>query len=402
MMYQQSKFFKTTLGFCLISLFTFNVIAQEDEKQKPVNLVPNASFENVVGKLKGLGSIESAEGWMSPTGVRADIFVPSKKLLAINVPENDMGKEEPKDGENYAGVVAFSFGDKSPRSYMMTKLSTPLKKGQKYCVKFYVSLAEGSLYASNQLGIHFSSKPLGTDQKVSIIEKTHVLQAENKIFNAKYNWDEVCAEFIAEGGEKYITIGNFTSNEDTKFEKVKKDKSYTKEYYAMAYYYIDNVSVEMVPVSEICQCQEQKKKAEAYSSLIYQKVVTLKDDMTPKEKIEKQNLYFGAGSANLTIEAKKSLDLIIAMMKANPSMKLEVKGHNDAMESKLALDEEMYRDIANKRIASVVAYLTSNGISESSIIPTLMGSMEENSEIVESDEEELKNAKNRWVSFKVR
>jgi len=122
-MYLQSKFFKTTLGFCLISLLTFNLIAQEDEKQQPVNLVPNSSFENVVGKMKGLGSIESAEGWMSPTGVRADIFVPSKKLLAINVPENDMGKEDAKDGENYAGLVAYSFGDKSPRSYIMTKLA---------------------------------------------------------------------------------------------------------------------------------------------------------------------------------------------------------------------------------------------------------------------------------------
>lgn len=71
---------------------------------------------------------------------------------------------------------------------------------------------------------------------------------------------KVCAEFIAEGGEKYITIGNFTSNEDTKFEKVKKDKAYTKEYYAYAYYYIDDVSIMMVPQSEICNCQEQKKE----------------------------------------------------------------------------------------------------------------------------------------------
>lgn len=136
MMYLQSKFFKTTLGFCLISLLTFNVVAQEDEKQQPVNLVPNSSFENVVGKMKGLGSIESAEGWMSPTGVRADIFVPSKKLLAINVPENDMGKEDAKDGENYAGLVAYSFGDKSPRSYIMTKLASPLKKVRSIVLSF--------------------------------------------------------------------------------------------------------------------------------------------------------------------------------------------------------------------------------------------------------------------------
>ncbi len=396
MIYQKSKFLKTILGL-LTCLFLIQINAQE-----VVNLVPNSSFENIAGKLKGLGSIESAEGWMSPTGVRADIFVPSKKILSINVPENDLGKEDAKDGENYAGLTAFSFGDKMPRSYMMVKLSSPLKKGQKYCVKFYVSLAEGSLYASNQLGAHFSSKPLGTDQKVSIIEETHVLQAENKVFNAKYNWDEVCAEYRANGGEKFLTLGNFTSNDDTKYEKIRKDREYDKEFFAMAYYFIDEVSVTMVSDSEICTCQAEKKQAEAYSTLIYQKVVTLNDEMTSKQKIEKQNLYFGAGAARLSLEAKKSLDVIIALMKEDSAMKLEIKGHNDAMESKLSMDEEMYRDIANKRIASVIEYLKLNGIEESRLIPTLMGTMEDNPEILESDEEDLKFAKNRWVSFKLR
>ena len=70
------------------------------------------------------------------------------------------------------------------------------------------------------------------------------------------------------------------------------------------------------------------------------------------------------------------------------SIKLEVKGHNDAMESKLSMEEEMYRDIANKRISSVIEYLKTNGIDESKVIPTLMGTMEESSEILESDEED--------------
>lgn len=396
MIYPKSNFFKTIVGG-LICFLMIQINAQE-----PVNLVTNSSFENVVGKLKGLGSIESAEGWMSPTGVRADIFMPSKKVLSINVPENQLGKEDPKDGDNYAGLTAFSFGDKMPRSYMMIKLSSPLKKGQKYCVKFYVSLAEGSLYASNQLGAHFSSKPLGTDQKVSIIEETHVIQAENKVFNAKYNWDEVCAEYRAQGGEKFLTIGNFTSNENTKYEKIRKDREYDKEFFAMAYYYIDEVSVIMSSDSEICTCLEEKKQAEAYSTLIYQKVVTLNDEMTTKQKVEKQNLYFGAGSARLSLEAKKSLDIIIDLMKVDESIKLEVKGHNDAMESKLSMEEEMYRDIANKRISSVIEYLKTNGVDESKVIPTLMGTMEESSEILESDEEDLKLAKNRRVSFRVR
>jgi len=386
----------------ILSLIAFGFIstissAQEEEK----NLVPNGSFETIEGKLKALGCIENAEGWYSPTGVRADIYTPSKKIPAIDVPVNTYGKEDPKDGESYAGIVAFSYGNKVPRSYVYTKLESPLKKGQKYCVKFYVSLAETSKYASNQVGVHFSSKPLATDQKVSVIEKTHVLQAENKVFNAMYNWDEVCAEYVAEGGEKFLTIGNFTSDEDTKSEKNKKSKEYSDQF-IQAYYYLDDVSVIALEPEQFCVCLEKKKEIEVYSTLIYQKLPTVNDDMKPKEKIELQKLYFGAGSSNLSIEAKKALDFVISQLKSNSTLKLEIKGHNDSMESKLAPEVDVYQDIAMKRVNAVLMYLTENGISEARLISTSEGSMTVNSEIIETDDEELKLAKNRRVSFKVR
>ena len=192
------------LAFLGLGFISNQSIAQQTE-----NLVENGSFEQTDGKVKKLGSIESALGWVSPTGVRADLFTPSG-VPEINVPINAFGKEEAKEGANYAGIYAYSFGDKAPRSYIMTKLSTPLKKGLKYCVKFNVSLAEASKYASNQMGAVLSSKPVTTDSKTAIIEKASVLHSDNKVFNAMYNWETVCAEFVATGGEKFITIGNFS------------------------------------------------------------------------------------------------------------------------------------------------------------------------------------------------
>ena len=98
------------LAILLIGFISFGSFSQEE-----VNLVPNGSFENVQGKLKKLGCIENAEGWYSPTGVRADVYVPSKKSPEIDVPINIYGKEEAKEGSNYAGIVAFSYGNKVPR-----------------------------------------------------------------------------------------------------------------------------------------------------------------------------------------------------------------------------------------------------------------------------------------------
>ena len=53
--------FIATMAFGMLSIFAFG--------QEGQNLVPNGSFEAVGKKPKKLGSIESATGWVSPTGV---------------------------------------------------------------------------------------------------------------------------------------------------------------------------------------------------------------------------------------------------------------------------------------------------------------------------------------------
>ena len=366
-----------------------------------VNLVQNGSFESLEGKLKSLGCIENAVGWTSPTGVRADVFTPSK-TLDINVPENIYGKEEAKNGTNYAGIVAFSYGDAIPRSYLMSKLTTPLKKGAKYCVKFNLSLAETSKYASNQIGVNFASKPFGTDAKTALIDKTQILDFKNKIFSGLYNWEQVCGTYTAEGGEKFLTIGNFTSNENTKSEKNKKDPKMKNAQVTAAYYYIDDVSVTMLVEDVVCECEGGQSDDSNYSKTIYQKVINSNDKMSAKEKIELNTEYFGFGKSNLIPSSLVSLDLISTLMIENPSFKLEVFGHSDEMEEKLSKEKPQFVDIANRRVNEVMKYLISKGISESSLIGSHVGITEPNPEISEGDDDDLKLAKNRRVSFKVR
>ena len=225
-----------------VGILSLNAFAQEGQ-----NLISNSGFESVGKAPKRLGSIESAEGWVSPTGVRADLFT-SSKLEDINVPENIYGKEHPKEGGNYAGIVGYSYGDKMPRSYVMTKIDVPLKKDMRYCVKFNLSLAEASKYASNNIGAKLSKKPFGSDSKLPLIDEASLLHYNNdhKIMSARYNWTEVCGVVVAEGGEKYITIGNFNSDDETKSERMKKDPKTKVTQIVAAYYYIDDVTVRLL------------------------------------------------------------------------------------------------------------------------------------------------------------
>lgn len=383
-----------TMSFGILSL---GVFAQEGD-----NLIENGGFESVDKAPKKLGSIESATGWVSPTGVRADLFT-ANKIPDISVPENIYGKEHPKEGGNYAGIVGYSYGDKVPRSYVMTKINVPLKKDLRYCVKFNVSLSEASKYATNNIAAKMSKKPYGTDSKLPLIDDPSLVHYNNdhKILSARYDWTEICGVFVAEGGEKYITIGNFNSDDETKSERMKKDPKINVTQIVAAYYYIDDVSVRLLNDGEECDCQAEESGKE-YSTTIYQKVFNITEEMTPKQKIEIHEIFFAFGKDKLTTEGIRALDLIAETMKANPALKLQVNGHNNAMEDSVGIENDYYAGMDNKRIGAVMAYLKEKGIPETRMLFVRQGSEDPSSDTNPEDDEDLILAKNRRVTFKVR
>ncbi len=127
---------RSKLIYPLFILFSFNsYIAQEDN-----NLVLNTSFESIDGQLKKLNQINVANDWYSPTPLKADLFT-SSVPGAIGTTENIYGKEFPKEGENYAGILTYSYNNKKPRTYLQSLLIKPLASGLNYCVNIHVSLS---------------------------------------------------------------------------------------------------------------------------------------------------------------------------------------------------------------------------------------------------------------------
>ena len=363
-----------------------------------VNLVPNGSFEATTGKIKKVGAIEEVTGWTSPTGAKADVFLPNK-LTTINVPENMYGKEVAKEGNNYVGIVAYSMNNKVPRSYVTVKLDAPLKKGVRYCVTFNLSLSEASKYACNQIGANFSSKTSPTAEKVTMIDVAHVQQRDNKIINITYNWEKICGVYEAKGGEKYLTIGNFIKDENVKTEINKKPKEMKVEVTPSAYYFLDDVSVVMMDASAECSCAGDEPKNE-YSTTVFQKSVITNSKMTPAQVVNAQQTFFAFGKANLSPDGKTMLDLIAQKMTENPTMKLEIDGHSDAMEDSVGVEKTQYSGMAEKRALAVFEYLKSKGIDANRLIPVSKDSAVPNDEISESDDEDLRMAKNRRVTFR--
>jgi outer membrane protein OmpA-like peptidoglycan-associated protein len=214
----------------------------------------------------------------------------------------------------------------------------------------------------------------------------------------------VCNTYTAKGDEKFLTIGNFDRNENTQFQAVKKPKDAEADALTHAYYYIDNIIVRLVDNPSECACFNAKppKIEDSFSTLVFDKTPEVNDKMNTDKKIAAQTIYFRAGKSSLTENARVNLDFIVAQMNANPSLRIEITGHNDALEIKAGAENEEYLDMDRKRVAAAVKYLVNNGISEDRIVKSYKSDTVPSTEIGEDDDQEVKDAKNRRVEFSVK
>lgn len=372
---------KITLSLLALSVVFFTT-AQDD------NMVENGGFEQIEGRIKRQGAINVAIGWMSPTKASADLFA-GKVKEGLSTPKNFVGFEEPKEGENYAGIRVFSYNDKEPRQYISSKLKLPLRKGALYCVKFYVNLAEGSKYASNNIGVNFSKKQYNIDENKSIMTTTHLMHQDNPIHNHIFGWEEVCGTYEATGGEKFLTIGNFHSNGDTKNQRLKKVKGFAGTSVMSAYYYIDQISVKMIDEEDECDCKI--KEHEVKVDYIYEVAAVNPEGMKDDLIIRYTELYFGYGHTEFShsdLDHLKNLDLV---MKNNDAYKLTIIAHMDSDE---AADEDQ-AGLDSRRAEAVKKHLIEKGISADRIIMKPMGANEPQN----TAGDEIGQAKNRRITF---
>lgn len=378
----------------------FSLLVGLSFSQDPDNLVPNPGFEGTKGKLKNIKQIHKATDWHSPTGLRADLFSATVRNTPVSVPDNKYGREQPLEGNNYAGITVYSYNNRLPRTYILTTLTQKLKKGQKYCVKFNVSLSDLSKYAVNNIGAHITKKPIEIDGKENIVFKKGepvVKIKSNRIFNGRYNWETVCGVFEAEGKEQYLIIGNFDETKDTKYKKLKKKKDTKGSQLPLAYYYIDDVSV--IPLTDenkdICICEKEDK--EEVERIIYRKQQTSMDGFSDEEKINNSTIYFDHLKSELEPDAKGDLDQLAGVLIENSSYKVKIVGHSTKEETTIAKEEEFHEDLAKRRIQKTVEYLKSHGLDESKFETEIMDDLEPAS----NGDTQLDEAKNRRVEFKL-
>ncbi len=215
------------------------------------NLVKNYSFEDHTDCPYSRNQLHFSEGWYNPCNGGTDYFhACSYGLSNWWTPFNVGGYQVPHTGVAHAGIYLF-YGPEY-REYIGTTLSNELQSAHWYHLTFYVSLGNGSRYATDLLGACVLKDTCICDHTTIPIQ--HLLEYTPQVCNPRGRvlsdtlaWMEVSGTFRAEGGEKFLIIGDFYRDEDNTLLLVGDTNQYP-----ICYYFVDDVSlVEVDSVNRI-------------------------------------------------------------------------------------------------------------------------------------------------------
>ena len=214
--------------------FTLLVIPLISGFAKAQNIAPNPSFETYspCPTTYGNGGSLECTPWQNGNQATADYYNACATGTDVWVPDNIQGSQTAHTGNAYTGI--YMRESSIWREYIQAPLLEPCVAGYSYEVSFYVSLADLYCPTAN-FGAYLSVNPppgnnIGTPGVIPQVESNLGFITENN------DWVLVSGCFTAQGGEQWITIGNFYNNANTPMQP-----GCTTSY--ASYYYIDDVSV---------------------------------------------------------------------------------------------------------------------------------------------------------------
>lgn len=186
------------------------------------NIVPNPSFE-ICSNCDDSYTIFIPNGPIIPGWSNPNILTPD----FISVPSQNFLPFDTISGNNFLGIVSYQsiFNDPSPesynqREYLQCELIDALVYKKFYKVDFYtLSFIYDTWgnFLTNNLGIYFSAAQFYSNNGNYIDSAAQVKYFQNEIINNPLTWEKFSGIYQAEGGEKFMTVGNFNSDSETAF-----------------------------------------------------------------------------------------------------------------------------------------------------------------------------------------
>jgi OmpA-OmpF porin, OOP family len=331
----------------LISLVTFASMPLDAQ-----NLVPNPSFEELIRCPHSFSTDRNdfvLPGWYSATKGTPDHFHACSWGEA-DVPYNWAGSSNAKTGKGYVGIYAWMRRDDENhyREYVACELAEPLRAGLRYRLEFYYKLSSYSVYSVDRMGLLLTTERLllNHDQMIAMPPTLAVI-SDSSITNETGSWQHAVMDYVAQGGEQYLAIGNFSDNQNTRYTKLPHRTGKSSMLISSAYYYIDDVSVTLLdPIEE---------KALVRQQFDLDRIELNKDYIL-------KNIQFEFDSYTLLKSSHKELDQVVDYLLNNLNLNARLSGHTDFLGS-----EDYNIALSQNRARSVADYLISKGVKQDRI-----------------------------------
>jgi hypothetical protein len=220
------------------------------------NLVPNPSFENHSDCSNIY--IYNAIPWClsSSNGPGSAYFQACQTSTSFKTPLQYVdvcmqSYQAPRTGVAYIDISSFVQSATQESSVPQVKLIDTLKAGKNYCVTYYVSVFNNAKYTIDKLGALLTPTPFpcfvvgGPTVAIAGQYTPQVVTAGGLAIGDTLNWTEVSGSFTAAGNEAYLAIGDFFTHAQHYIQN-----TYPTNCNGLAWYYIDDVSVEEVEIAK--------------------------------------------------------------------------------------------------------------------------------------------------------
>ena len=200
--------------FIAQTLFLFSQKAQIKDEQN--QHLFNPSFEIRNGCPRAAGEFNLCQTWYCPwVRESPDYFCTDCDSISNNIVLDSL---DAMDGNCFVRIITRYWKYYSAQEHIQTKLTSPLEKGNKYKLSFYLRTGEGSSYFTDRIAVAFTADSL---ESFTMIKKKRYymidckeakLIKEKRFFSKDFKWQKVELEFVAKGDESFLTVGIFANN----------------------------------------------------------------------------------------------------------------------------------------------------------------------------------------------
>jgi OmpA-OmpF porin, OOP family len=332
------------------------------------NLVPNSSFENY---RRRSGDVRKAIPW--------------QPIETIDYYQRPLTNDTTPEKGGFAGdcYTGFRFRKKY-KEFLQVRLIESLHRGTVYEVSVWVRLAFWSNASLRSFGVLLSK---GGYKGQTIAQRANMVDTicEKGGLVNNYRWFEIKGFYKADGGEKYITIGNFSPKIGKDMVRLDVFRLGAKE----SYYFVDEVSVKKAAEFE------EKVAVEIvgpdYKANWEDSTLKVKENINVGETVQLNNIFFVNGRYYLLPESYTELNKLSQYLIKNPNIEISINGHSDNTGMK-----HRNQKMSELRAREVFEYLIKKGV-QNKMYYKGYGS----SRPVAGNDTEEGRARNRRVEFEI-